>query len=121
MRNSLWKVKDIEKGLLGPLLLSNNELSLSEKQCFLYCVVFEKDYQYDRLDLIMHWMAQGYIHSKGKKEMEDIAEEYFEKLAMCSFFQDFEKDKNDDRITSCKMHDIVHDFAQTMTKDVSKL
>nr|XP_023888087.1 putative disease resistance protein RGA3 [Quercus suber] len=118
LHNGLWEVEDVEKGLLGPLLLSYNELSLSEKQCFLFCVVYEKDHQYDRLDLIIHWMAQGYIHSRGKKEMEDIAEEYFEKLDMCSFFQDFEKDKNDDRIKSCKMHDIVHDFAQLMTKDV---
>ncbi|XP_075666086.1 putative disease resistance protein RGA1 [Castanea sativa] len=118
LHNSLWEVEDVEQNLLGPLLLSYNELSLSEKQCFLFCVVYGKDHRYNRLDLIIHWMAQGYIHSKGKKEMEDIAEEYFEKLAMCSFFQDFWKDKNGDRITSCKMHDIVHDFAQLMTKDV---
>ncbi|XP_030970979.1 putative disease resistance protein RGA3 [Quercus lobata] len=116
--NNLWEVEDIEKGLLGPLLLSYNELSLSEKQCFLYCVAFEKDHQFNRLELIIHWMAQGYINSKGNMEMEDVAEEYFKKLAMCSFFQDFEKDKNNGRIESCKMHDIVHDFAQSMTKDV---
>nr|XP_023890802.1 putative disease resistance protein RGA3 [Quercus suber] len=118
LHNNLWEVEDIEKGLLGPLLLSYNELSLSEKQCFLYCVVFEKDHQFNRLELIIHWMAQGYINSKGNMEMEDIAEEYFQKLAMCSFFQDFKKDKNNGRIESCKMHDIVHDFAQSMTKDV---
>ena len=34
---------------------------------------------------------------------------------MGSFFQDFEKDKYDDKIVRCKMHDIVHDFAQLMT------
>ncbi|XP_030970976.1 putative disease resistance protein RGA3 [Quercus lobata] len=118
LHNNLWEVEDIEKGLLGPLLLSYNELSLSEKQCFLCCVVFEKDHEFDRLELIVHWMAQGYINSKGNMEMEEIAEEYFQKLAMCSFFQDFKKDENDGRIESCKMHDIVHDFAQSMTKDV---
>ena len=66
-------------------------------------------------------MAQGYINSKGNMEMEDVAEEYFRKLAMRSFLQDFQKDEMSGRIESCKMHDIVHDFAQTMTKDVSKL
>ena len=76
LHNNLWRVEDIKNGLLGPLLLSYNELSLLEKQCFLYCVAFEKDHQFDRLELIIHWMAQGYINSKGNMEMEDIAEEY---------------------------------------------
>ena len=118
LENSLWDLEDIEKGLLGPLLLSYYELSLVEKKCFLFCVVFPKDHKINRFELIIHWMAQGYINSKGNMEMEDIAEEYFQKLAKRSFFQDFEENEIDGRIESCKMHDIVHDFAQSMTKDV---
>uniref|UniRef100_A0A2N9GYY9 AAA+ ATPase domain-containing protein n=1 Tax=Fagus sylvatica TaxID=28930 RepID=A0A2N9GYY9_FAGSY len=58
---------------------------------------------------------EGYLHSKPNFEMEIIGEEYFEKLVMHSFFQDFEKDDDDDKIIRCKMHDIVHDFAHSMT------
>ena len=47
--------------------------------------------------------------------MENIGEKYFEILVMRSFFQDFKKDNYDGKIVSCKMHDIVHDFAQLMT------
>jgi hypothetical protein len=61
------------------------------------------------------WMAQGYIDSK--ENMEIIGREYFENLAIRSFFQDFEKDEDDGQIRGCKMHDIVHDFAQLMTKN----
>ncbi|KAM3749878.1 hypothetical protein ACB098_05G219200 [Castanea mollissima] len=120
LENSLWELEDVEKGLLGPLLLSYYELSLAEKKCFLFCVVFPKDHKIDRFELIIHWMAQGYIDidSKRNMEMEDMAEKYFKKLAMRSFFQDFEENEINGRIESCKMHDIVHDFAQTMTKDV---
>ena len=120
LENSLWDLEDIEKGLLGPLLLSYYELSLAEKKCFLFCAVFPKDHEINRFELIIHWMAQGYIDidSKRNMEMEDIAEEYFQKLVMRSFFQDFKENEIDGRIESCKMHDIVHDFAQTMTKDV---
>ena len=46
--------------------------------------------------------------------MEILAGEYFENLAIHSFFQDFEKDASDDKITRCKMHDIVHDFVRSM-------
>ncbi|XP_006431899.2 putative disease resistance protein RGA3 [Citrus clementina] len=44
--------------------------------------------------------------------MEMIGEEYFNILATRSFFQEFEKYYDNDDIMSCKMHDIVHDFAQ---------
>ena len=116
LESGLWELQDIGKGLLGSLLLSYYELSLEEKQCFLYCAVFPKDHSFDRFELVIHWMAQGYFNSK--PNMEKAAEQSFENLAMRSFFQDFEKDDNDDRIIRCKMHDIVHEFAKSMTKDV---
>ncbi|KAL4629235.1 hypothetical protein ACB092_05G294100 [Castanea dentata] len=118
LHNDLWKLEDIENGLLGPFFLSYYELSPSEKQCFLFCAVFPKDYQFNKFELIINWMAQGYINSKENMEMEEKGEHYFENLAMHSFFQDFEKDENDGKIVSCKMHDIVHDFAESMAKDV---
>ncbi|XP_065638740.1 putative disease resistance protein RGA3 [Quercus suber] len=118
LESSLWDLENVQEGLLVPLLLSYHELSPAEKQCFLFCVVFPKDHVIDRFELVIHWIAQGYIDSKQNMKMEDIAEKYFKKLAMRSFFQDFEEDKIDGRIKSCKMHDIVHDFAQKMTKDV---
>ncbi|CAB4267471.1 unnamed protein product [Prunus armeniaca] len=41
----------------------------------------------------------------------------FDNLVARSFFQDFEKNRNTGTITSCKMHDIVHDFVQFLTKN----
>ena len=63
-------------------------------------------------------MAQGYINSKKDMEMEVRAKHSFENLVTRSFFQDFEKDDNDGKIVSCKMHNIVHDFVESMAKDV---
>ncbi|KAK4587566.1 hypothetical protein RGQ29_018825 [Quercus rubra] len=118
LHDDLWKLEDIENGLLGPFFLSYYELSSSEKQCFLFCAVFPKDYEFNKFELIINWMAQGYINSKENMEMEVKAEHCFENLAMHSFFQDFKKDDNDGKIVRCKMHDIVHDFAESMSKDV---
>ena len=124
--SNLWELEDIEnieKSILAPLLLSYYELPSSMRRCFLYCSVFAKDCFFHRHKLVLHWMAQGYVVSKTNKEMEVIAEAYFEKLAMRSFFQDFMRDGDSDdgdsdrKIISCKMHDIVHDFAQLLTKN----
>ncbi|KAL0009141.1 hypothetical protein SO802_010643 [Lithocarpus litseifolius] len=114
--NNLWEFEDVQKGLLASLLLSYYELPSAIKRCFLYCAVFPKDYVFSRNDLVYLWMAQGYLDLEQNIEMEIIGEEYFEKLAMCSFFQDFEKgDNDDDKIITCKMHDMVHDFTQLMS------
>ncbi|XP_023888069.1 putative disease resistance protein RGA3 [Quercus suber] len=119
LNSSLWEFEDIEKGFLAPLLLSYYDLPSPLKQCFSYCAILPKDYLFSIDELILHWMAQGYIESKEDIEMEILAEEYFKILAMRCFFQDFEKNEDDnDKIISCKMHDIVHDFAQSMTHDL---
>ncbi|XP_044496580.1 putative disease resistance protein RGA3 [Mangifera indica] len=61
-------------------------------------------------------MAQGYLGFDNDTEMEIIGQEYFDHLASRSFFQEFQKD-DDENIIYCKMHDIVHDFAQFLTKN----
>ncbi|KAH9689138.1 hypothetical protein KPL70_015379 [Citrus sinensis] len=111
LESEIWELEAIEKGLLAPLLLSYKELPSKVKRCFSYCAVFPKDYKIRKHKLIELWMAQGYLSEKGAKEMEDIGEEYFNILASRSFFQDFKK-YDDGEISNCKMHDIVHDFAQ---------
>ncbi|KAH9688990.1 hypothetical protein KPL70_015297 [Citrus sinensis] len=111
LESEIWELEEVERGLLAPLLLSYNELPSKVKQCFTYCAIFPKDYDIRREELIELWMAQDYLSEKGPKEMGDIGEEYFNILASRSFFQDFYKGYGGE-IYKCKMHDIVHDFAQ---------
>uniref|UniRef100_A0A2N9FLG2 NB-ARC domain-containing protein n=1 Tax=Fagus sylvatica TaxID=28930 RepID=A0A2N9FLG2_FAGSY len=91
--SSLWELEDVgrvvEKDLFGPLLLSYNDLPSSLKQCFSFCAVFPKDYVFHIDDLVYMWMAHGYIDSK--EHMELKGREYFENLAIRSFFQDFQE------------------------------
>uniref|UniRef100_A0A2N9G917 NB-ARC domain-containing protein n=1 Tax=Fagus sylvatica TaxID=28930 RepID=A0A2N9G917_FAGSY len=120
--SNLWDLEGvgnvIEKDLFASLFLSYYDLPSPLKRCFSYCAVYPKDYVFSSDELVEMWMAQGYIDSK--ENMEIIAREYFENLAIRSFFQDFEKDEDDGQIRGCKMHDIVHDFAQ-IENDVSVL
>ncbi|KAH9751754.1 hypothetical protein KPL71_014421 [Citrus sinensis] len=111
--SEMWKAEEIGKGLLTPLLLSYNDLSSNSmvKRFFSYCAVFPKDYNMYKEELISLWMAQGYLNAEEYEEKEMTGEECFNILAARSFFQEFEKNDDDD-IMSCKMHDIVHDFAQ---------
>ncbi|XVF25003.1 hypothetical protein REPUB_Repub13aG0176000 [Reevesia pubescens] len=114
--SEIWDLKEAEQDLFPPLFLSYCELPLALKQCISYCAVFPKDKILSKDELIKLWMAQDYLKGAQCEEMEVIGEEYFDELMMHSFFQDFKKVEFDSDIVECKMHDIVHDFLQLLTK-----
>ncbi|XP_034695656.1 putative disease resistance protein RGA3 [Vitis riparia] len=116
LNSEMWELDVFEKELSPALLLSYYDLPPPLKQCFSYCAVFPKDRTIQIDDLIKLWMAQSYLNSKSDRGMETVGREYFENLAARSFFQDFEKDE-EGNIVRCKMHDIVHDFAQFLTNN----
>ncbi|XP_031286182.1 putative disease resistance protein RGA3 isoform X1 [Pistacia vera] len=107
--DDLWKEDEIAKDLFLPFLFCYYDLPPKLRNCFLYCAIFPKGYEIRKHKLIDLWMAQGYLKKERNVDMEIVGEEYFETLAMRSFFRDFELDGG---ITKCKMHDIMHDFAQ---------
>nr|GME02059.1 putative disease resistance protein RGA3 [Ipomoea batatas] len=115
-------VEGVETHLFPHLRLSYDDLTPEMKRCFSYCAVFPKDYRIHVDELIRIWMAQGYLTttngSDHNNKMEHKGREIFNNLAMRSLFQDFRtyyKDPN--IIKSCNMHDIVHDFAEFLTKN----
>ncbi|CAL8997492.1 unnamed protein product [Prunus brigantina] len=116
LESKIWDLKEIEQQVFRSLFLSYYELSPAVRRCLLYCATFPKDYEFYKLNLIQLWMSNNYLSMEGDKEKETlIGESYFDNLVMRSFFQDFDKDV-EDNIESCKMHDIVHDFVQFLTK-----
>ncbi|KAF2301034.1 hypothetical protein GH714_019436 [Hevea brasiliensis] len=118
MDSEVWELENAEVDIFPHLWLSYNDLSPPLRQCFSYCAIFPKDHLMEKRKLIELWMAHGYIKETTKKDMETIGEEYFQNLASRSFFQDINIDDNFYDISyTCKMHDIVHDFAQYIRRD----
>ncbi|XP_008232251.1 PREDICTED: putative disease resistance protein RGA4 [Prunus mume] len=120
LENGIWDLPEGEERILSVLKLSFDELKPpSLKQCFAYCSMFVKDFQIEKDDLINLWMAQGLLYpsppNRRNLEMEDIGNEYFNILLHNSFFQDVQK-YDDGRFIMCKMHDLVHDLAEHVSK-----
>ncbi|EOY10835.1 Cc-nbs-lrr resistance protein, putative isoform 2 [Theobroma cacao] len=114
LSSEIWK-SDFAQDIFQPLLLSYYDLPSTIRRCLLYCAIFQKDYRIRKDELIQRWMAQGYLTSADNFGRELEGEGYFKFLAARSFFQDFDNDA-DGNIRSCKMHDMVHEFVQFLTK-----
>ncbi|GLT67364.1 hypothetical protein SLA2020_396790 [Shorea laevis] len=115
------KAPELQKedgGILSILKLSFDRLpDPALKQCFAFCSIFPKDYVMQRKILIELWMAEGFIQSPegSSKSMEDIGDEYFNDLLSYSLFQVVDRDVILGHL-SCKMHDLIHDLAQSVSK-----
>ncbi|XP_062009722.1 disease resistance protein RGA2-like [Rosa rugosa] len=115
LNSKIWELEEVEEQVFRPLLLSYYDLAPAVKRCLLCCAIFPKDYHFKKNSLIELWMSQDYLNSKENKEKRKKGQTYFESLAMRSFFQDFDGNEMGD-ILGFKMHDIVHDFVQFLTK-----
>ena len=105
-----------ESNILSVLRLSYDNLPSHLKQCFVYCTLFPKYYIIEKKLLVKLWMAQGYLQeSDENRDLEDVGDQYFEDLLSRSLFQKVEN-KNTNNIVSCKVHDLMHDLAQSIVK-----
>lgn len=104
---------DLQKDKIFAILkLSYDHLPSFLKQCFAYCSLFPKGFEFDKKTLIQLWLAEGFIRpSNDNRCEEDVGHEYFMNLLLMSLFQEVTTDDYGD-ISTCKMHDLIHDLAQ---------
>ncbi|XP_023885024.2 putative disease resistance protein RGA4 [Quercus suber] len=111
----LIDVTELKDGIMPILKLSYDYLPSHLKCCFAYCSLFPKDYLINKLTLIQLWMSQGFIQSSEENlKLEDVANEYFMDLLWRSFFQEAKEDRGMNM--KFKMHDLIHDLAQYVSK-----
>ncbi|XVF65649.1 hypothetical protein PTKIN_Ptkin09bG0266200 [Pterospermum kingtungense] len=109
--NVLKYITRQESGILPILKLSYDHLPPHLKRCFAYCSLIPKDAVNEVKEMIVLWMAQGFIQPEsGDEDLEDVGYEYFMNLLQRSFFQAAEKDDSGN-VETFTMHDLMHDLA----------
>ncbi|KAI3503988.1 hypothetical protein L1887_32528 [Cichorium endivia] len=113
LNSEIWRLGKRDE-IVPALKLSYHDLSASLKQLFAYCSLFPKDYVFDKEELILLWMAEGFLHqSTTSKSMERLGLECFEELLSRSFFQHAPDDKS-----LFVMHDLINDLATSVAGDL---
>ncbi|PSS11943.1 Disease resistance RPP13-like protein [Actinidia chinensis var. chinensis] len=109
LNSKIWELKGSD--ILPALRLSYHHLPSHLKQCFAYCAILPKDYEFKEEELVLLWMAEGFIcQQEGGKKMEDLGGEYFRELLSRSFFQPSCMSMTDG--SKFVMHDLINDLAQ---------
>ncbi|KAF5782704.1 putative P-loop containing nucleoside triphosphate hydrolase [Helianthus annuus] len=103
--NNKWNLQ--ENNVLPALKLSYDNLVPHLKRCFSYFSLFPKGYTLKKDELILLWVANGFIRPRGETDLYVIGEEIFSCLIWKSLFQVEKGSKYPDGIDRCKMHDMA--------------
>ncbi|KAJ0483767.1 putative virus X resistance protein-like, coiled-coil [Helianthus annuus] len=113
LNSEIWNLENSDK-IVPALRLSYHDLSADLKQLFAYCSLFPKDYLFDKEELVLLWMAEGFLSpSNATKSPERLGHDYFEILLSRSFFQHAPNDES-----LFIMHDLMNDLAMLVAGEL---
>ncbi|XP_039162747.1 putative disease resistance RPP13-like protein 1 [Eucalyptus grandis] len=99
-----------ENEVLCILKLSYVHLPSYLKRCFSYCAVFPKDYEIERDELVLLWIAEGFLDGHKIKENKlRLGRNYFDELVSRSFLQ-----QSSVHTSKFSMHDMLNDLAKSI-------
>ncbi|KAF3625537.1 hypothetical protein FXO38_29694 [Capsicum annuum] len=103
---NLWDLPSKKYSVLPSLRLSYHHLPPNLKRCFAYCSTFPKGYEFNKKDLVLLWMAEGFVQPAAQITMEEVGNANFTELQSTCFFQESSQNRS-----LFVMHDVVHDLA----------
>ncbi|XP_050218222.1 putative disease resistance RPP13-like protein 1 [Mercurialis annua] len=109
LNSKIWDLPEDKTGILPALMLSYHHLPSHLKRCFAYCAIFPKDYKFDKNELVLLWMAEGFLQQSN----EQLGHEYFLDLQSRSFFQQSSSDKS-----KYVMHNLITDLARCVNDGI---
>ncbi|MED6159273.1 hypothetical protein PIB30_040817 [Stylosanthes scabra] len=106
LESEIWELSEDKSKIVPALRVSYHYLPSHLKRCFVYCSLHPKDYQFDKDELILLWMAEDLLQPTKNNTSENIGCAYFDELVARSFFQPSSKNGK-----LFVMHDLMHDLA----------
>ncbi|KAK4709469.1 hypothetical protein R3W88_030394 [Solanum pinnatisectum] len=109
--SEIWELSICLNGILPALMLSYNDLPAHLKQCFAYCAIYPKDYQFCKDQVIHLWIANGLVHQFHS------GNQYFLELRSRSLFE-MVSESSEWNSEKFLMHDLVNDLAQIASSNL---
>ncbi|XVE68324.1 hypothetical protein DITRI_Ditri09bG0058600 [Diplodiscus trichospermus] len=113
-QSEIWELPNERDGIIPALHMSYHHLPPHLKRCFEYCSILPKDYEFEEIEIILLWRAEGFLQeAKHKHNSEDLGHKYFRDLLSRSLFQRSNKDE-----FRFVMHDLINDLAQSVAGEI---
>ncbi|XP_073284320.1 putative late blight resistance protein homolog R1C-3 [Primulina huaijiensis] len=106
--------------LMGILSLSYSYLPDHLKSCFLYMGVFPEDQEISVSQLVMLWLAEGFLKHVSSKNLEEVAEEYLNDLVNRNLVVACQRNHHG-LIKTCSIHDLLRDLCVKKAEEESFL
>ncbi|XP_042010409.1 putative late blight resistance protein homolog R1B-23 [Salvia splendens] len=116
MAENLSNALENEQRIRDVVALSYERLSNDLRDCFVYIGVFPEDYEIPVKLLSRLWIAEGFIHPKEGKSLEQIAEENVDDL-ICRNLLNVDKRNHMGGVKTCRVHDMIRAFCISKSKD----
>ncbi|GAY44596.1 hypothetical protein CUMW_083110 [Citrus unshiu] len=108
LNTDIWDLHENKCDIIPALGVSYHFLPPQLKQCFAYCSLFPKDYEFHEEEIILLWIAEGFLHqANSRRKLEDLGRDFVRELYSRSLFQQSSKDAS-----LFVMHDLINDLAQ---------
>ncbi|XP_022002561.2 putative disease resistance protein At3g14460 [Helianthus annuus] len=118
LESEIW-TSPVEGEVIPALRLSYHDLSSPLKRLFAYCSLFPKDFLFDREELILLWMAEGFLHQPSlslnystEEQQQRLGHGFFDELFSRSFFQYAPNNES-----LFVMHDLMNDLATSVATE----
>ncbi|MFS7926245.1 putative P-loop containing nucleoside triphosphate hydrolase, leucine-rich repeat domain superfamily [Helianthus anomalus] len=113
LESEIW-TSPVEGEVIPALRLSYHDLSAPLKRLFAYCSLFPKDFLFDKEELVLLWMAEGFLQQQTPNDLIEkrLGHEFFEELLSRSFFQ-----HAPNKESLFVMHDLMNDLVTSVATE----
>lgn len=112
-----WQLDSKQVQFSNVLALSYNDLPFHLRPCFIYLLLFPKDYDIPVRRLLRLWLAEGFVKQTPGMTPEDTVEIYLEELVKRSLIQISKRRKDGSAKTCCMNKEVVlHNDSNFLSK-----
>ncbi|KAJ4807495.1 NBS-LRR-like resistance protein [Rhynchospora pubera] len=106
--STLWSIVPGNHYFPQAFYLSYEDLPSHLKQCFIFCSLYPEDFEFDKIELVYSWLAEGFLCDEGDLSFYEKGVKYYKELVWRSLLEVDKSSYDQDR---CKMHDLLRSFA----------